>query len=211
MQYLQCSLVDAVTGEFTNNCMTQNGLTQPNISGLNIQLVYKDIYYGTCDDSAIVDGAIVPNSPKNILLTQTELATILQTIFTAQQTTLVTSLLAYSANKRVFYTDSYHPSQLTAGLVKYNQSVAALAAPDPVTAAAAAPDLVAETLISGETLTTLANSVQAQYNGLMALEAQIAGYTTKLQNQINDLVFVNANLFDNFNLLNIDITAGWPV
>ena len=211
MQYLQCSLVDAITGEFTNNCMTPNGLTQPKINGLNIQLVYKDIYYGTCDDSAIVDGTIVPNSPQNILLTQAELATILQTIFTAQQIALVTSLLTYSANKRAFYTDSYHPSQLTAGLIKYSQAIAALAAPDPITAAAAAPDLVAETLISGETLTTLANSVQTQYNGLMAFEALIAGYTTKLQNQINNLAFIDVNLFDNFNLLNIDITVGWPV
>ena len=211
MQYLRCSLVDAVTGEFTNNCMTPNGLTQPNIAGLNIQLVYDNVQYGTCDDSAVVDGVVVPNSPQNILLTQVELSTILQTIFIAQQATLVTSVLVYSANKRAFYTDSYHPSQLTAGLIKYSQAIAVLAAPDLITAAAAAPDLVAETLISGETLITLANSVKAQYNNLMMLEAQIAGHTTKLRNQINNLSFIDANLFDNFNLLNIDITTGWPV
>ena len=45
----------------------------------------------------------------------------------------------------------------------------------------------------------------------MMLEAQIAGHTTKLRNQINNLSFIDANLFDNFNLLNIDITTGWPV
>jgi hypothetical protein len=46
----------------------------------------------------------------------------------------------------------------------------------------------------------------------MNLEASIAGYCGKLNDQIKEVVWVDADLFDNFNKLSaIDINSGWPV
>jgi len=207
MKYLTWHLVDAVTGEYTNDCMTVNGLTHPSISGLNAILSYNNVIYGTCDDSV----TLVPTPA--VILSQADMAVAAATVFASMQADKISQLNELAITKRdQLISANYHSSEISAGVVKQQQAVLALAAPDDASADLAAPQLKIEADVRGITTKELATRVQAQHVEFMNLEAQIAGYQGKLVDQIKAIVFAPADLFDNFSILNgIDIVVGWPV
>jgi hypothetical protein len=207
MKYIKWHLIDAVTGKYTNDCMTENGLTHPSIAGLDCKLSYNELYYGTCSDT--VTTVDLPA----VIMTSADLATELASIFAELKKDKLSNVAKIAINKRAELLDSsYHSSEITAGVVKYQQALLAQAAATDADADTAAPQLAMEATTRGCTTKVLANLVIAKYTAFMNLEASIAGYCGKLNDQIKEVVWVDADLFDNFNKLSaIDINSGWPV
>jgi len=205
-QYVKCSLVDAKTHRFTNNIVTENGLVLPSITGLEIFLNYNDIYYGICDDIAIVNGKATPLSDQNIWLSKTQLIKELKEIFNSIKEDKITVIKAMLLEKR-----SKYIARLLISLFKYREALEATAAIDDITANLMAPNLFAEATLRECTTKYLANSILTEYNELMCFDIRLSAYSGKLIDRLNNLEFINSQLFVNFEVLsNMEITSNWP-
>jgi hypothetical protein len=207
MNLVKYQLVDSVTGEFTNNQPTKNGLSAPNIDGLECKVHDGLTFYGTCADTVT---SVLPPAQ---LLNQADMTKELSALFTKLQSAKLEKLNKIAIAKRnTLISNTYHSSELTAGLVKYQQAQLATAATTDTNADTIAPQLAVEAKVRGITTKALAAKVEESYTTLMTMEAQLSGYHGKLADTINALVFDTTILFDNFiNLNKIELEKGWPV
>lgn len=205
-KYIKYQLVDAGTGQATGGQITSNGLTQPNVAGLDDKIVVGIWHYGTCDDLAVLPD-------QGSFMTGTAMSTELGPYFTKLQTDKTNQVRKTATDKRAYYTSAYHPSELVSGAIKITQALAALAAADDAAADAVAPVIHAEAVVRQITTKVLAGYVQTNYNNFIALDTAIAGFSGRLRDQITAISMNSSNPFTGFtslNAINIDPST-WPV
>lgn len=207
-KYVKWHLVDSVTQAYTNNIMTPNGLTHPTIIGLDCKVSFGPTYYGTCDTNSTIPE--VSAAACEFISLET-LNSELEDVFNAKKLSVKQLIWSKAKDKRQLVAGSYHPAEISAGVVKQQQAVDAIAAINETGAGLIAPLLKIEADVRGISVKELAAKVISAYNNFLAVEASIAGYCGKMVDQFNNVIYEPEKLFDNFEKFNIDWDAGWPV
>ena len=201
--YVKCSLVDKITNKFTNNIMSENGLALPKIIGLEVFLTHNDFYYGLCSDESVDLGRIIPISDHNILLTEKQLIKELTNIFNEDKQRKIIELTRILLEKRAKYTPN-----LVSASIRYPEAISITNKSIDITT----PILIKEASLRQCKIKDLAESVIATYNSLVDLDIRISAHAGILLDQINNLVFVNNELFGNmYKLPDINIDTNWPI
>jgi len=156
---------------------------------------------------------VSPVESEAIFLTEEQLNSELAIAFNELKDNRFEHVWHLAKAKREQYTGKeYHPTEITAGLVKHTEALLALAAVDEAEAATVAPSLATEASIREIPIKDLATKVVERYAPFLQLEAVIAGYSGKLADQFRAMVYEPELLWDNFaKLQTVDVNAGWPV
>ena len=205
-KYIKYQLVDAQTGAATNGQITQAGLTQPQVAGLDDRITVGIWHYGICDDAAVLPD-------QGSFMTGTAMSTELTPYFNQLVAAKTEAVRQIAWAKRTAYTAAYHPSELVSATYKVPEVAAALAAVDDAAADAAAPTIKLEATARNCTTKVLAGYIQTNYNNFIALDTALAGWSGRLRDAIALVTMNSSNPFTGFDSLNAIVIdpSTWPV